>query len=489
MSDFPSLLRLPCLAVVFVALLSACPGQAQSFDASGPTGIDRPTPLGGTWLMKPGDDLAYAQPGYDDSAWTRMDLSHDLHDYVRGPRPEVVWYRLHLRTSPTQTDLALATHEFGRAWEIYANGSPILRLGRVAPYTPYLAWTRLVGPLPEQAVRSGTVVLAVRLAIPEQEWVQPQPGLDSTSLQLGNRDVLQTDIWLYLFESQLTYLGALLGFAISVAALALYTAQQRRIEYLWMLVAGLTWMLGVFIILYAFLRPTPQWVGTFLNCSYVIRNLAFALMYFGFLKYKPSKWVRISMVVVFTAAALMMVGQSFDWIPNVFAPIADLLMAAVAFGFVAWIAFRDARRGNREAYTLLFSSLMGVGLYMDGVFNILVQFSGTLRFANEIESSWIYRGFTFGPVNVNGYQTCNLLFWPSLAVVLILRSNRISLAQSALESEIEAAGQVQEVILPKPGGEYPGISRAFGLPAGATGGRGLLPGCPGQRRRLAADRR
>ena len=68
--------------------------------------------------MKPGDDPAYAQPDYDDSSWTRMDLSHDLHDYVRGPRPEVVWYRLHLRTSPTQTDLALATYEFSRAWEI-----------------------------------------------------------------------------------------------------------------------------------------------------------------------------------------------------------------------------------------------------------------------------------------------------------------------------------------------------------------------------------
>jgi len=84
--------------------------------------------------MKPGDDPAYAQPDYDDSSWTRMDLSHDLHDYVRGPRPEVVWYRLHLRTSPTQTDLALATYEFGRAWEIYANGSRILQLGHVVPY-------------------------------------------------------------------------------------------------------------------------------------------------------------------------------------------------------------------------------------------------------------------------------------------------------------------------------------------------------------------
>jgi sigma-B regulation protein RsbU (phosphoserine phosphatase) len=275
--------------------------------------------------VRPGDDLAYAQPGYDDSGWTRMDVSHDLHDYVRGPRPDGVWYRLHLRTSPTQTDLALATHEFGRAWEIYANGSRILRLGRVAPYTPCLPWTRFVGPLPEQAVRSGTVVLAVRLAIPEQEWVQPQPGLDSTSLHLGNRGVLQKDIWLYLFAGlQLTYLGALLGLAISVAALALYTAQQRRIEYLWMPIAGLAEMLGVFITMYAFLRPTPQWVGTILNCSYVIQNLAFALMYFGFLKYKPSKWVRISMVVIFPVAALMMVGMSFEWLPDVFAPIADL---------------------------------------------------------------------------------------------------------------------------------------------------------------------
>jgi sigma-B regulation protein RsbU (phosphoserine phosphatase) len=132
-------------------------------------------------------------------------------------------------------------------------------------------------------------------------------------------------------------------------------------------------------------------------------------------------------------------------------------MAAVAFGFVAWIAFRDASRGNREAYALLFSSLMGVGLYAVVVPIVLGHFSSTVRLANEIESSWIDRGFTFGPVNANSYDICDLLFWISLAIVLILRSNRISLAQSALESEIEAAGQVQEVILPKPGESIPGF--------------------------------
>ena len=83
---------------------------------------------------------------------------------------------------------------------------------------------------------------------------------------------------------------------------------------------------------------------------------------------------------------------------------------------------------------------------------------------------------------MNGYQTCNLLFWLSLAVVLILRSNRISLAQSALESEIEAAGQVQEVILPKPGEGIPGFRvHSVYRPAQQVGGDffQVLPACDG----------
>ena len=48
-------------------------------------------------------------------------------------------------------------------------------------------------------------------------------------------------------------------------------------------------------------------------------------------------------------------GAGPGWLPDVFYSIADLATAAVAFGLVAWIALRDARRGNREAYALLFS--------------------------------------------------------------------------------------------------------------------------------------
>jgi sigma-B regulation protein RsbU (phosphoserine phosphatase) len=108
---------------------------------------------------------------------------------------------------------------------------------------------------------------------------------------------------------------------------------------------------------------------------------------------------------------------------------------------------------------------------VDAVVDVLSHFFSTIGFAKEIESSWIYKGFTFGPIHASSYQVCALLFWISLAVVLILRSNRISLAESALESEIEAAGQVQEVILPKAGDHIPGFRvRSVYRPAQQVGG-------------------
>src|SRR5579864_7508738 len=112
------------------------------------------------------------------------------------------------------------------------------------------------------------------------------------------------------------------------------------------------------------------------------------------------------MAVLFPAAALMIFGAGPGWFTDVFYSIADLATAAVAFGLVAWIALRDARRGNREAYDLLFSSLMGVGIYMDSVCEVLRQFPGMRGLANEIRSSeirssWINKGLIFRPVGAD----------------------------------------------------------------------------------------
>jgi phosphoserine phosphatase RsbU/P len=445
----------PRIALLLFVLMAFHAGEAQSFDASK---LDRPTNLSGTWLMKAGDDPAYAQPGFDDSGWTHMDVSRDLHDYLPAGRPAVVWYRLHLHTSPAQTSFGLATANLAYAFEIYANGTRILKLGSVAPYTAYFPRTSLSTAIPDKAVQSGSVVLAVRVAISPQEWSHPMPGLSAANIQIGNSGTLEKNIWLNTIGIVLlSWFEGLLGFSISVAALALYTSQQRRIEYLWMPVMGLTEIVSEFIYTYGLLRPMPLWLYAVAYCLFVVNCLAVSLMYFGFLGYRPAAWLRIFMGIVYPVSAFIFARNAMGWFSDVYQGIALLFVNFVPFGFAPWIAFRSARRGNREAYLLLFSALTAINVWFDPIAMILNQFSSLRGLAGSLQALSDGDLITLGPIHMSEDRITTLLFWISLAVVLILRSNRTSLAQAVLESEIEAAAEVQRVILPEPAKSIPGF--------------------------------
>ena len=119
MSRRGGLFRAAMMAIFLASMVFPRQAEAQSgqpvFDA---TQLHEPSDLGSEWLVHAGDDPAYARPDFDDSQWTKFDPHKDIKSIFTASHPEVVWYRLHLRTSPTQTDLALATYEFSRAWEI-----------------------------------------------------------------------------------------------------------------------------------------------------------------------------------------------------------------------------------------------------------------------------------------------------------------------------------------------------------------------------------
>ena len=67
-----------------------------------------------------------------------------LRQYFPGRRPEVLWYRLHVRVAPNQSGLALSEWNLTSAFEIYANGEQLFATGQVAPYKPYLFNARLL---------------------------------------------------------------------------------------------------------------------------------------------------------------------------------------------------------------------------------------------------------------------------------------------------------------------------------------------------------
>ena len=103
--------KLPLPLVLF--LLCACiPLRAQEPDtllqAAPPPALDTAHPsdwimdINQGWLEHDGDNPAWAQPNFDDSAWEPVELA-DL-----GPAdPGWQWYRLHLKLPPNRPQLAL----------------------------------------------------------------------------------------------------------------------------------------------------------------------------------------------------------------------------------------------------------------------------------------------------------------------------------------------------------------------------------------------
>jgi hypothetical protein len=59
-----------------------------------------PADISGTWLFEPGDDPARADPSFDDSSWTPLQVpgswGRQGFESVRG----IVWYRLHIDLAP-----------------------------------------------------------------------------------------------------------------------------------------------------------------------------------------------------------------------------------------------------------------------------------------------------------------------------------------------------------------------------------------------------
>ena len=62
---------------------------------------------------------------------------------------------------PSQRGLALQEWYLASAFEIYANGVPLMKNGQVSPYIPYTFDARLLAPIPTTEMATGSVLLAV----------------------------------------------------------------------------------------------------------------------------------------------------------------------------------------------------------------------------------------------------------------------------------------------------------------------------------------
>ncbi len=304
---FPNSLRLPrrlagiCLfaflglLLVPLAPLCAQTPQAGTFDA---TTLRHPTPLSMTWLLKAGDDPAYSQPGFDDSKWTVVDPNETLLRTFQD-RPEIVWYRLHVKVAPNDTGLALGEFYLDSAFEIYVNGKKLISTGSVSPFKPSTFDAYLLKRIPDADIATGSLVIALRVHISPSDWAEGFPGLYSYNLTMGQEHALRDSTWLNIIGlNALGWFGAITGFGLGIVALALFVAQSQQREYLWIFLLFLTGALRLLFTFYRYFHNGPAEWG-YLTTLLGIASLIFLTRtFFALLRIHFGTAIRIVLGIV-----------------------------------------------------------------------------------------------------------------------------------------------------------------------------------------------
>ncbi len=468
---FPPLLwRLrivPALTLLCLALVPAYL-TAQTFDA---TNLRGPADLATIWLIHGGDDPAYAQPNFDDSHWTRFDSNTSIRGALPNSHPDVVWYRLHVRVLPSQTGLALSEFFISSAFEVYVNGERVLQTGQVAPFKAYTYNALLLAPIPDRQIATGSLVIAVRAHISTNEWGDAFPGFYSTNLTIGQRSALEEHNWLSVVgQNAPTWMTDIFAMGLGIVALALFSAQRKQWEYLWIFLQFFFSTCELPLTFYKYFHNIPANWDLLREPLGMASSICTLLMYLAFLRLRFGRWIQIVCLVAGMGQVFSTIGQAHGTISTLWGIVALFPLLFLIAGVIPILLIVHLRRGNREAGILLIPVILqSLAIYAQVVLFFVAQIPALAP--RSIQWGQLLFRFPAGPFQLSLFQIGDLLYLLSLSLIMVLRSTRISRQQALLEGEVAAAREVQQVILPENVETVPGFTvESIYLPAQQVGG-------------------
>ena len=440
------------------------------FDA---THLHEPQPLNSAWLVYAGDNPAFARPDFDDSHWTRFDPYSSLIRIFGQQRPEVVWYRLHIKVDPAETGLALDEWNLARAFEVYGNGERLIATGQVVPYRRYTFGARILRRIPDRLLATGSLGIAVRVRLAPSDWANGQnPGYYAYNLVIGQQSTLQRDNWLSVIgENTLNWLDHLLLICLGVVALVLFAAQRRQTEYLWIAAVGFLTLAQSPLPVISALRNVPVSWELVSDLTRLFSPIAWASLYFSFVHQRIGwRWrtylILAGVLNAFSSIQSVYFPSPSPWLDFLGNILFVILLSVIVPVVLAW----HLRRGNREAGILLIPVIL-LSLYIYAKFALATMFQLPGSHDAAIRGINLIDNYKVGPFALSLNYISGILSTLSLALIMLLRSTRMSRRQAILEGELAAAQEVQQVLLPEQVPAVPGFTvESVYQPAQQVGG-------------------
>ncbi|WP_460981647.1 ATP-binding protein [Spirosoma fluminis] len=256
-------------------------------------------PLKSGWRWHPGDNRAWASPGFDDSRWDTIRPSRNSKDLPQFQKAEIGWFRLRFALDSTvaREPLAAQIRQMG-ASELYIDGILVQQLGKVGlsdqqeePFTP-ATWERYSLPY----LSPGPHLVAVRLSQHHLPWYVPKfwhtlMPVFSITLVATKGLVGQVANGVYTSTSH-NYMVAGIFLMLSIIHFLYYLYRKQRVNLFFGLMA--LFCCGSFVLAQSFLTVTNslvfEWV--FLAQGTVVMAFMIFLLtaYYTFLQ-QPFSWL------------------------------------------------------------------------------------------------------------------------------------------------------------------------------------------------------
>ncbi|HZL24915.1 MAG TPA: PP2C family protein-serine/threonine phosphatase [Acidobacteriaceae bacterium] len=458
-------LLLVCLAAVAPAYARAVP-LPPAIDPHHVDGsaIGAPIDLSASWLLQQGDDPRYADPAFDDSKWIVVQPGKPLSSYGL-KNVNRVWYRTHVQIPPNEKSLSLLVRSFGGSFQIFVNG---IEVGSSGPHPQggYAgAYVDKRFAVPNTAIASGNVTVAVRAEIGRYSEGGTRAGkfIWDSAFLLGPAPALSDLTALHSFRIYTpSVINIGMELLVPLIALALALTLPREREYIALVIAFAASGAVDAINLWQLVTNRPpgdvSLVG--LGCLGAVGAVALLEFVRLVLDLRRSRWwagyeyLVAFLLVVFLpwiehAYALGAVGvtSSFILLASVILQVLILPFSAGLPLLALWVWWK---RRNPDALLLFVPFLLqtAVNYWQFGIF-LLNRFH-----LSDQASLPPVPASTF---TVQWTDVTNILFSVAILLFLVLRTVRIARSRAAMATDLHAVHSVQEILLARASHATPGF--------------------------------
>ena len=429
--------------------------------------------LFGPWHFQMGDDLAWAQPGFDDAGWERVSLRSP--DDV--PSPELghslpipgwtalghpktagyAWYRLRLQVEGTTKRLAIKMpDDLDDAYQLFVNGEMVGEFGRFDTHRVKAYTTQPRGFKLPNSIRNGPMVIAIRVWMDsETRFVAPDAGGLHGPPMLGLDSTIATAVRMD-WENTAHRLGTglledlVLLLALIVAVVHFWLDRDDS-AYLWLGLVSLATLLGNVILQASNYTTTFSQTETAVARDVFLAPLRIALwvlFWAAWFRLGPPRWMQRA---VWTLAGVLIVGTAMmrppllgQAVPVSAATALVPLLLVTKLGLAVlllWITFKGISEDRAEGWLTLPAILLAI----------------LANYQNELHLMHISVLFSPYHYRLSLGQISTMI---SLLLITVMASRRFLLAERCRVQygiEVEQAGELQRVIVPTKVPQVPGL--------------------------------